>query len=416
MNVLEIEGRRFAAGLFWLERGHLLASAANARRFDSPWIVHWGAQTGYAAADESAAGETPEGLPALAPALLGYIKEDFWMALVADDAAGRYALVKARDGAVLADGDQVFGDRGSALAEFERARALALGWSLYATAGLVEGAREIDPAALAIEPEMVLKPALAVRLTAGRIAAAVIVGLSLLGMGSAWVYRDEIERLVMGPSAPVLAEAPERRVSAAVDSVVLIEACRRVLRERPPYLAAWEIERLSCAARFADALLTGLRPELVGRAVLLVRWRLKDGHAEPLHRQIAERHLSGWYAASVTGGRAWGMLPLGPVLTTEAPPAPAFLAFRRAVDRRFGVHGAQIKYARAQDGNWIVHIESQDALGPIATVAAEIEGLEIIELVRAVDGGWRLEGRPVAPVSMLESRFEELMGGKNETL
>ena len=414
MNVLEIKGRRFAAGLFWLDRGGLLASAANARRFGSPWIVHWGVQTGYAAADESAGGETPAGLPALALTLVRYIKEEFWMALVADDVAGRYALVKARDGAILADGDEVFGDRASALAAFERAR--ALGWSLYATPGLIEGAREIDPAALAVEPEMVLKPALAVRLTAGGIAAAVIVGLSLFGAGSAWVYWDEVERLVMGPPAPVVAEAPERWVSAAVDSVVLIDACRRVLQEQPPYLAAWEIERLSCVARFADAALTALRPELAGRAVLLARWRLKAGHAEPLHRQIAERHLSGWYAASVTGGRAWGMLLLGPVLTTEAPPAPAFLAFRRAVDRRFGVHGANIRYARAQDGNWMVRIESRDALGPIARVAAEIAGLEIIELVSAVEGGWRLEGRPVAPVSMLESRFEELLGGRNEAL
>ncbi len=395
--------------MFWLDRGGALASAADARKF-GPWIVHWGAQTGYAAADESAGGEKPDGVPAL----VRHIKEDFWMALVADDAAVRYALVKARNGAVLADGDEVFGDRGSALAAFGRAR--ALGWSLYATPGLVEGAREIDPAALAIEPEMVLKPALAVRFTAGGIAASVIVGLSLFGAGLGWVYWDEITSLVMGPLAPVVAEAPPPRVSAAVDSVVLIEACRRVLREQPPYLAAWEIERLSCAARFADPALTALRPEVTDRAVLLVRWRLKAGHAEPLHRQIAERHLSGWYAAAVTGGRAWGLLLLGPVLTTEVPPAPPFLAFRRAVDRRFGVHGAQIKYARAQDGTWMVRIESEDALGPIADDAAEIAALEIVELVRAVEGGWRLEGRPVAPVSMLESRFEELMGGKNEAL
>ena len=414
MNILAIEDQRFAAGLFWLDRGGVLASAANARKFGRPWIVHWGGQTGHAAAEESAGGETPDGLPALAPALLRHIKEDSWMALVADDAAARYALVKARDGAILADGDEVFADRGSALAAFERAR--PVGWSLYATPGLVEGAVEIDAAAFAVEPEMVLKPALLARFTAGKVAAAAMVAVGLFGAGLGWTYWDVIERLVVGPPAPVVAVAPEPRVSAAVDSVVLIEACRRVLRERPPYLAAWEIEWLSCAARFADGLLTAERPEVTGHAVLAVRWRLKAGHAEPLHRQIAERHLSDWYWAQVRGGRAWGMLLLGPVLTTETLPAPPFLAFRRAVDRRFGVDGANVKYARAQEGTWTVRIQSRGALGPIAAAAAEIGGLEIVELVRTEEGGWRLEGRPVAPLSMLETRFEELMEGPNEAL
>ena len=44
---------------------------------------------------------------------------------------GRYALIKVRDGAVLADGDEVFSNRDAAVEAFERAR--ALGWDLYAT-------------------------------------------------------------------------------------------------------------------------------------------------------------------------------------------------------------------------------------------------------------------------------------------
>ena len=53
-------------------------------------------------------------MPALALALKALIPGGFWMALVGGsgaDGAGRYALVKARDGAVLADGDEAFDDR-----------------------------------------------------------------------------------------------------------------------------------------------------------------------------------------------------------------------------------------------------------------------------------------------------------------
>ena len=53
---------------------------------------------------------------------------------------GRYALIKVRDGAVLADGDEVFTSRDAAVEAFDRAR--ALGWDLYATPGLLTGGAE----------------------------------------------------------------------------------------------------------------------------------------------------------------------------------------------------------------------------------------------------------------------------------
>ncbi|MDE0407755.1 MAG: hypothetical protein OXN81_07825, partial [Alphaproteobacteria bacterium] len=123
MSVIVIGGRRYAAGLYWLERGGARATVRTARRLGRPWCVHAGERTGFAADIGSPAGPGleglgpegpgPEGLPALALALSEHIGGAFWMALVADDAAegggeGRWALVKARDGAVLADGDEVF--------------------------------------------------------------------------------------------------------------------------------------------------------------------------------------------------------------------------------------------------------------------------------------------------------------------
>ena len=178
----------------------------------------------------------------------------------------------------------------------------------------------------------------------------------------------------------------------------------------PPWLPAWRIESLSCAARFADPELAALRPELAGRAVMLVRWRLAPGHAEPLHRQLAEQHLSRWYAASVVDARAWAVLPLAPVLRIVETVPPLFLAFRRAVDRELGLRGARIDYSRGPQGGWTVRIGYPGPLSHLADLfreAAGLAGLEITALDRGGDGGWRLHGRPVAPEAMTRAEFRE---------
>ena len=146
MSTLVINGRPFAVGLYWLERAGPAATARAARRFARPWYVHRAGQTGYASGAEN---DAPEGLPALASALAVSIESEFWMALVAGDAAtenstdtgnaGHCALIKVRDGAVLADGDEVFTTWDAAVEAFNRAR--ALGWDLYATPGLLSRRR-----------------------------------------------------------------------------------------------------------------------------------------------------------------------------------------------------------------------------------------------------------------------------------
>ena len=102
MSTLVINGRPFAAGLYWLERAGPAATARAARRFARPWCVHRAGQTGYAGGTED---DAPEGLPALAPALVDSIESEFWMALVAGDAApgnsggsGRFALTTGTPG------------------------------------------------------------------------------------------------------------------------------------------------------------------------------------------------------------------------------------------------------------------------------------------------------------------------------
>ena len=222
---------------------------------------------------------------------------------------------------------------------------------------------------------------------------------AIAGVWIAWIHRDALLDWIAGPEPVAAAPPTDPDLAVAVDSAALIEACRRALIDYPPWLPAWRIESLTCAARFSDPELAALRPELAGRAVMLVRWRLAPGHAEPLHRQLAEQHLSRWYAASVVDARAWAVLPLAPVLRIVETVPPLFLAFRRAVDRELGLRGARIDYARGPQGGWTVRIGYPGPLPRLADLfreAAGLAGLEITGLDRGANGSWRLHGRPVS--------------------
>ena len=408
MSVLTTGGRRFAAGLYWLERGGAASVARNARVFKRPWHVHWGGQTGYAADEES-----PKDCPSLAASLQRHIALPSWMALVeADD--GRLALVKARDGTFLADGDEVFSERASALDAFERGR--DAGWALHATPGLVDGdVTEIDPASLLDDPAMRLAAAPLSIPGLPKVGRFVALTAVVAGAAFAWMERETLWRLIAGPERVVEAEQDpvEPPVTAALDAGALIAGCRQALMAYPPYMPAWRTERVSCEGRFTDLALVGVRPELEDRAVLTVRWRLGSGRPEPLHRRIAEMHLSEWYAASVGGDRAWAAMPLPPVLRLSDDIPPSLLEFREAVDRQFGARAARIQYDAQGDsievqGNSLVRIATGRVPFGLADAVAAVPGLELVRLVRDGAGEWLLEGRRVSPVSMPRERFEQL--------
>ena len=439
MSAIAVGGRRYAAGLYWLERGGRGSTARTARRLGRPWCVHRGERTGFAADDaaDDAAGALA-GVPALALALHEHVDGGFWMALVEGDAGGAdggsggdrgsYALVKARDGAVLADGDELFESRAAALAAFERAR--GLGWSLHATPGLMaeldgSGIAALDPAALAdaaarAGAAIALRRAVPAGRPGRRLIAAVLGVAVLAGIAGTWAGRDALLAWLAAPEPAPAALVVPFELSVSVDGAALVAACRRALIENPPFLPAWRIERMDCAARFADAELATLRPELAGRPVLLVRWRLGSGRPEAMHRRLAEAHLARWHAAQVTDGRAWAAAPLAAVLRAGGAEALPFLDLRRAVDRAFGAHGARIGYARGAQGSWAVRIEDPGPLSRLGPLVGGIAGLEIVGLAGGPDGGWRLEGRPVAPERLTASelralgvRVEDLRGAGN---
>ena len=436
MSTITVGGRAYAVGLYWLERRGAGATARTARRLARPYCVHHGERTGFAAAAGSGtaagghsdpdteglgpAGLGPSGLAALALALLAHLGGGFWMALVEDDGGETFALVKARDGAVLADGDEVFDTREAALAAFGRAR--DLGWALHATPGLGSGleglGREVallDTGALNAAAERA-GPAIVLGDTAparGGTRRRKLLALGITGLAALaglWFAQDVLLGWLVEPDpAPLpVAAAPEPEVRVSVDGAALIAACRQALIANPPFLPAWEIVHIGCHARFADPELAALRSELAGRAVLVVRWARKNGHAEAIARRLAEDRLARWHAASVADGRAWAAAPLGPVLHAGAAEAPSFLALRAAVDRAFGTGGAGVTYARDGTGAWTVRIEDFGPLSRLGPVAGGIAGLEIVMLSRAGAGPWRLEARPVAPETMTLSQLEAL--------
>jgi len=408
VSVLGIGGRRFAAGLYWLERGSAASVARNARAFRRPWHVHWGGQTGYAADEEE-----PQGCASLAASLQAHIGEPSWMALVeADD--GRLALVKAREGAILADGDEAFAGRAPALEAFARARGVqgssSAGWALYATPGLVDGeVGGIDPAALADDPAMRLVAAPLSRVSLPGVGRFLALAVLVAGAAFVWIEHEALWILIAGPEEVAEAEQVpvDPPVSAVLDTGALIAGCRQALEDRPPWMPGWRTERISCEGRFGDPALSAARPELEGRAALVVRWRLDGGRPAPLHRRIAEAHLSGWYAAQVAGTAAWAVVPLEPVLRLSRATPPSLLEFRDAVDRRFGARGTRIGYPGQADGIE-VRIATRRPLASLTDAVAAVPGLELVRLTRDSAGEWLLEGRRVSPVSMPRERFEQL--------
>ena len=417
MSVVSVGGRRYAANLYWLERGGRGTTARMARRLGRTWFVHRDERTGFAGDAEG----SPEALPALALALMEAVGGEFWMALVegvADGGGVRYALVKTRGGAVLADGDEVFGDRAAAVEAFERAR--PQGWLLYATPGLetalggpVSEISILDPEALGEAAEragaaIVLGRAVPARRASRRLASAAACLTLVAAAGLVWIERDALLVWFAPQAEAPEPSAPSPEVAVSVDGAALTAACRQALIRRPPFMPAWRIERIACEARFADPELAGLRPELAGRPVLLVRWRLASGHSETLQRRLAEAHLSRWHAAAVAEGRAWAAVPLAPVLRVGDVQAPPFVALRRAVDRAFGAVGARLAYVRDPRGGWTVAIEGAGPLSRLGALAGGIAGLEVTSLSRGAAGGWRLEGRPAAPETMTVDRLRAL--------
>ena len=330
------------------------------------------------------------------------------MALVQSD-EGFYVLVKIGGRAVQADGEEVFTERDAAIEAFEKGR--EMGYEPYATPGLVEQAEVIDIKAVRGESDMTLA-AVPLSGVSGKRVVIQAACVCLVAFGGWWVWGNwaDVWGMFFKEEPAPFVEVPEERVDVVIDSVAFIEACRRARRERQPWLAAWSLVSLRCEAQLDDRTFLGVRPELAGQPVMVARWRLVAGHGETLHRQLAEVRLREWFLGGVNETAAWAMWPL-PVVLKEAPvSAPPFLMLREALDLGLGPRGVSLAYEKGGPGEleWTIVMTTRQGLGDVARLVAGIDGLELTSISLDAGGGWRLIGRPLAPVSMTASRFETL--------
>lgn len=419
--ILRIGDRQYVAGLYWRDRLSEMALLwrglkGGDRRRGIRWYVHRDGQTGFAEGPRDGP-QAPGGVPSLAAALSAHIVgSEAWMALV-EGAGGRFALLKAGDGGMLADGESVYTDREEAVAAFEAAR--DVGWPLYATRGLVEGAVDLDVETLAPSTDMAMRRMPLAGWTARRAAASAAVASTAAAAAGAYSFSDEIWRWWSGPEETAEEETEaERTVSVAIDGWRLVEGCRAALAAQPPALPGWETVEVLCEASLSDPGLQAARPEMIDRPALVVRWRLEPRHAAAaaVWRRVAERHLAdGWYAAGVNAEDAWATQPLPPVLgvVPEEWASRGFLAFRESVDAVFGAGGARLEYGiSGSGGDRTVSIRTGLPAVRIAGFVRRIGDMEVVSLSRASAGGWVVEGRQAAPARLLESRFEALTGEK----
>ena len=418
--IVEAGGRQYVAGLFWRDRSTPASLFWNGirgedRRRGIHWYVHWRGQTGFAEGPLDGPG-APGGVPSLAAALSEHIGTESWMALV-EGLEGRFALLKAGDGGMLADGESLYADREEAIGAFEAAR--DVGWPVYATRGLVEGAVDLDVETLSPSRGMAMRRAPLAGWSARRAAGVGVVAAAAAGAVGAYVFSDEIWRWFVGPEEVAEEEVEaERTVSAAIDGARLVEGCRAALAARPPALAGWELFEVICEASLSDPGLQAQRPEMIDRPAVVVRWRLDPVHApaSAVWRRVAEGHLAdGWYAAGVNAADAWATQPLPPVLALvpQGFGSGGFLAFRAAVDRVFGAGGAALEFGSSGPGGGrSVSIRTKLPAARVADLVGRIGDMEVMSLSRSGGGGWVLHGRQATPARLLESRFEVLTGEK----
>ncbi len=418
--IIEAGGRKYAAGLFWRDRrgpvGLLRDGLESAWSLGGGgWYVHVGGRTGFAEGPPEGP-QAPGAAPSLAAALTEHIGSKAWMALV-EGAGDRYALLKAGDGGMLADGETVYTDRAEAVAAFEAAR--EVGWPVYATRGLVGRAVDLDVETLEPSTDMMMRRTPLAGWRPRRLAGTAALAAAAAGGVAAYVFKDEIWLRWAGPEETAEAaeeEQAERTVVAAIDAGRLVDGCRAALALRPAALPGWETVEARCEASLSDPGLQAARPEMIDRPALVARWRLEAAHvrAAPVWRRVAERHLAdGWYAAGVNAGDAWAAQPLPPVLfaVPEEWRPRGFLAFREAVDAVFGVGGAGLEYGVSEAGGGrSVSIRTALPAARIGVLVGRIADLEVTSLSRGGVGGWLVEGRQTAPALFLESRFKALTG------
>ena len=418
MSVIAVGSVRFAVGIEW--EGELVKGRdASQLGWENgrPWTVDVGEQTGFV---------DGEGSPGGAPALAGVLRklwngapgqEESWIAAIGEDrgedrqSEPRVVVVRCNRGVLLADGEEVFASGAEAFEDLAR-RSESV--PMMVTPGLAARAPEAEVVSVEVIVEAAAGVGVVVELPAlgrrGQVVRLVAVLVGIVGLGGAGA--------IYGPGLVDLAwqewftekkpkAEPLPTVDVAVATPSFLNHCREEMARREVRMAGFDRVGVFCRSSFTAGD-TGASWDLEGRAVLEVRWQLREPLSARVYGPLAEDLLRRWHWAGVRDegvAVAVSPLPLALVRATgivEVSP----VAFRARIDRTLAMQGFDIEYA-----GWGAVVEvvlTTDGPFPeaIAMVGA-VEGLEVLQAT-FTENLWRFEARRTRPRNLLEREFDAL--------
>ena len=377
-RLLTIGGRLYAAGLVWLiprsGEGRKGWTMRQARQFGSTWYAPRTHQTGFWDGEEP--GEFDGPARALAHEVEGSIDTvglGTWQALVECD-GDRFAIVRGRTDEIFAKGDFVVDGVERALEVFGSDGK----WdAVYATPGVVEGARDLELGEVA--EHCALRPVpLARAVERRRLAAvafgAVVLGALVYGGYLGWrLYEEWRHQGAMKESAQV-----EEVIKEGVDVSVFLKRCDEARVKAPALPPMWERIYLGCHRKAEDI------DELGGRlpeGVLFGRWRRQGSANQAMSRRLVEKRLNEWDVGAVLVATAWaGMAVDAPIREWDGD-QPSTVEFRRAVDRAVGTLGA-VTYAQTSQG-FKAELSTRYPVSVVRERVAGIRWLDVLSFGRS---------------------------------
>lgn len=419
MSVLTVGGKRFAAGLDWerqVVQGRRAADIARDRGHS--WTVDLGGQTGFLGDTEE-----PGGLPALAGALAALVRgrrdgTRAWTAVVEEDGEGegrrRVAVVRSSGGSIVPGGDNVY----ASSTEAQRALGAAGGRdvAVYATPGLVGLLEEavviagFEIAAAAKNLPVLVEAPKRTLSRAAVVAAAVLLAFSAAAY-PAWQYYDDI--LVW---AGVRKEEPKPppMVEAVLVTPAFLSYCRQAWDGFRLHMAGFDRKAVVCHPRFVGSASGVTAGHLLDRAVVEVRWVLREGLDPRVYGPLALDMLSAWPKPALIDdkGTSAAFAPLPRVIELHDPENHVWLSevqFRDLVDRTLALRSFDIEYTE-----WGAEAEAvlrtDRPLREAVAMLAAMEGVEVASASWDAENGWRFGVRRVRPFTMLKQAFQAQAG------
>ena len=390
--LVKLDGVTYAAGLMWLmpEAGKARArwTMEQARRASASWYAQRARQTGFWMGPEPEIKGTVTALAHLVEGSIG-AGAGSWQALLACD-EGRCVLVRGNADEIFPRGDLVFEDRDEARRKFRESG----DWgALYASAGLVDGARPIKLAAVAAR--CVLTPAPFGRRGArkrlvGALAAAIVLGGLGLGAYEGWRWYERHTRAQTAYETQMVEEI----IREGVDVAAFLGNCVATQTASPALPPMWEEVSVAC---WADAEAVEEISGSLESGALFSRWRMNGGN-EAMARRVAEARLDRWDVGAVLVGTAWGALSVAAPVRQWDGEQPSTLSWRKAMDRAVGTLGRVIY--QQTDRGFVATLQSGYPVSVVGPRLEAIPWLDVSSVVRT-DARWEYRMGRVEPQVVL---------------